>query len=648
MSEGGGFSTPVVAGAEQVDQMSEAMRAPVPPAIKADSPGDWMKKNLFSSVGNTFVTLLFVLFFLAVTRWLSGIILSEERDWTAVWTNMRTLFTFNYPASQYMRIWVSLGSLLFMVGLTASVYAKDVRIRIRPMLTKVVAAGGFLVLFAVISTRFDDSRVIFTLVLGIVVAAIGAGAIAAGKFDADDERSISLLQLTLIFAGAVVAFVWLVPFGRFEFTGGEVVAEFRTTVNRSTQVPWTIMMALLVGGSLLGRALAGAKENSLLRGLVALWWIVGPAFLIFLVLRDPAFDSAHLWSTDIPMGAAFALGGGAVLYALTNEALAHRARAIGAFLFVFALFNWLAALSEVTIPFIGATINFDWYPWASPKPGVDGTSMLQKARLSFLLLSLAALISPNFVGERRTRLRFVGAWVGFMVLFHWLVTAINTPSTLDIVSPPFLGGFTLTLSIAYYVMLLSFPVGMLMALARTSNQPIFRLLATGYIEFVRGIPLITVLFFFANMVNQFLPGRMELSELGAILLGYTMFSGAYMAENIRGGLQSIRRGQFEAADALGLNGVQRTSFIVMPQALRVSIPNLVGQAIATFKETSLIFIIGGFDFLRIANQSIPSQPAFLGQNLPALLFVSVVYWIISYAMSRGSRNLEAKLGVGTR
>jgi general L-amino acid transport system permease protein len=119
-----------------------------------------------------------------------------------------------------------------------------------------------------------------------------------------------------------------------------------------------------------------------------------------------------------------------------------------------------------------------------------------------------------------------------------------------------------------------------------------------------------------------------------------------MAENIRGGLQSVRRGQYEAADALGLTTVQRTAFIVLPQALRVSIPNLVGQAIATFKETSLIAIVGGFDILRIANSTIPNQPDFLGQKRPALFFISVVYFIVAYSMSRASRNLEERLEAG--
>jgi general L-amino acid transport system permease protein len=162
------------------------------------------------------------------------------------------------------------------------------------------------------------------------------------------------------------------------------------------------------------------------------------------------------------------------------------------------------------------------------------------------------------------------------------------------------------------------------------------------------VPLITILFFFSVILNLFLPNGMEVSELAAVFLGYALFSAAYMAENIRGGLQSIRQGQFEASDALGLTTAQRTIFIVLPQALRVTIPNLVGQAIATFKETSLIAIVGGFDLLRVANSSIPSQPDFLGQNRPALLFICVIYWAFSYSMSRASRSLETKLGVGTR
>ena len=287
-------------------------------------------------------------------------------------------------------------------------------------------------------------------------------------------------------------------------------------------------------------------------------------------------------------------------------------------LFAFALFNWVAAF-------------FGWYP------------MLQKVRISFLIFAIVVLLVPAFAGDRSTRRRVAGGWVAAMVVFHWLLTAINTESTLVITAPPFLGGFVLTVGIAYYVMLASFPLGVLLSLARTSKLPIFRVMSTGYIEVIRGVPLITVLFFFSIMLPLFLPKGMGISDLAAVFAGYTVFSAAYMAENVRGGLQSVRRGQYEAADALGLTTVQRTSLIVLPQALRVSIPNLVGQAIAVFKETSLIAIVGGFDLLRIANSTIPNQPDFLGQKRPGLLFISLVYFVFAYSMSKSSQRLEARL-----
>jgi general L-amino acid transport system permease protein len=358
-----------------------------------------------------------------------------------------------------------------------------------------------------------------------------------------------------------------------------------------------------------------------MRRALIVWWVIGPAFVLFLVLRDPAFDWGRVWSVDVPIAAAFALGGGALLYVLARPGRGDLARAIGALLTVFAIFNWVAAFAG-------------WYP------------MLQKVRISFLLIGLITLLVPTFAGERSARIRLAGSWIGLVVIVHWLLTAINTESTLVISAPPFLGGLVLTVTIAYYVMLASFPLGVLLSLARTSKMPIFRVLSTTFIEVVRGVPLITVLFFFSIMLPLFLPRGMGISDLAAVFIGYTLFSAAYMAENLRGGLQSVRRGQYEASDALGLTTVQRTVFIVLPQALRVAIPNLVGQAIATFKETSLIAIVGGFDILRIANSTIPNQPDFLGQKRPALLFIAVVYFVFTYSMSKSAQNLEKKLQAG--
>ncbi len=595
-------------------------------------------------MGNSILTIVFLLMAYFIVSWLLDLIFSEERDWTSVWTNIRLLFAYNYPADQFIRIWFSLGAILAAVSFTLASLDTRPRIRARKVGSTAIGWGVGLAILGVLASAAGANARIGLLVAGAVLLAIGFGfkRLAGEEPDSKDpdakDLSFPLIGLITAFAAAVVFFVWFVPFGRYESVGAEVINEPGTVAN-STKIPWTIMMGILVAAYYVGLVLKNILGASRLRGLMALWWVAGPAFLVFLVLRDPAFDWAHVWSTDVPMGLAFAFIGGGILYYLSHPDRGELARAVGAFALAYAAFNWVAAFGDINFPFDLGTINWQWYPWRS---------MLQKARISFLLFAFAVLLAPTFAGEARARLRFAGMWAGGMLLLHWLITGINTESTLVIVAPPFLGGFTLTLVIAYYTMLLSFPVGIIMALARTSKMPIFRLMSTGYIEFVRGIPLITVLFFFSNIVNLFLPDGMEISELAAILLGYVLFSGAYMAENIRGGLQSVRRGQFEAADALGLTTVQRTGFIVLPQALRVSIPNLVGQAIATFKETSLIFIVGSFEFLTVANRSIPNQPTFLGQNLPALLFISVVYWAVSYSMSRGSRSLEMKLGVGSR
>ena len=204
----------------------------------------------------------------------------------------------------------------------------------------------------------------------------------------------------------------------------------------------------------------------------------------------------------------------------------------------------------------------------------------------------------------------------------------------------------MTLMVAFFTLLVSFPLGVMLALARTSNMPIFRLLATWFIEFVRGVPLITVLIFFSVMVPLFLPDGMGLSEVAAVTIGYALFASAYLAENVRGGIQSVTRGQHEAAEAVGMTTSQKTAFIVLPQALRVAIPPLVGQVIGTFKETSLMIIIGLFDLLFVAKAIIPNQTEFMGSTRENLLAISIIYWVISYSMSKASQRIEQRVGLG--
>ncbi len=171
--------------------------------------------------------------------------------------------------------------------------------------------------------------------------------------------------------------------------------------------------------------------------------------------------------------------------------------------------------------------------------------------------------------------------------------------------------------------------------------------STVFIECVRGVPLITVLFMMIIMLPLFLPAEVVVKNIWRVLVGFTLFSAAYVAENVRGGLQAIPRGQYEAADALGLNGLQKMRFIILPQALRIVIPPMVGLFIGLFKDTSLVAIVGLFDILGIAN-NIASNPDWLGLRRELYFFVAAVYFVGSYAMSWTSLRLERRLGVGER
>ncbi len=211
------------------------------------------------------------------------------------------------------------------------------------------------------------------------------------------------------------------------------------------------------------------------------------------------------------------------------------------------------------------------------------------------------------------------------------------------------GGLMLTLILAVSGIVLSFPLGVLLALGRRSNLPVIKWFCVGYIELIRGVPLVTVLFMASLMLPLFLPANVRIDAVVRAIVAVTLFSAAYLAENVRGGLQSIPRGQVEAARALGLNVVQTTLLITLPQALRAVIPVLVGQFIALFKDTSLVVIIGLMDLLGAA-QAVYTQPQWLG--IPGgvwretFFVVAGIYWIFSFTMSRTARQIETNLNVG--
>jgi general L-amino acid transport system permease protein len=248
-------------------------------------------------------------------------------------------------------------------------------------------------------------------------------------------------------------------------------------------------------------------------------------------------------------------------------------------------------------------------------------------------------------------LRYVGVWAGAVIVTVYLMLLATGVSIVQTSNETVYGGFFLTWILAIAGIALSFPLGVILALGRTSTMPIFRLLSTFYIEVVRGVPLITWLLVSVVVFPLLFPLDVSFVAPAKVTLFIAFFSAAYLAENVRGGLQAISKGQTEAANALGMTTLQRTVFITLPQALRAVIPALVGQVIAIFKDTSLVAIVGLFDLLKIGRDIIPSQTQpfnFLGSLRESLLAVAVIYWIFTFMFSRVSLRLEERLGVGKR
>ena len=207
------------------------------------------------------------------------------------------------------------------------------------------------------------------------------------------------------------------------------------------------------------------------------------------------------------------------------------------------------------------------------------------------------------------------------------------------------GGLMLTLVIAYVGITGALPLGILLALGRRSNLPAIKVICVTFIEFWRGVPLITVLFMSSVMLPLFLPEGLSFDKLLRALIGVILFQSAYIAEVVRGGLQAIPKGQYEAAAAMGLGYWRMMGLVILPQALKLVIPGIVNTFISLFKDTSLVIIIGLFDLLNSIKQA-TTDPAWLGMATEGYVFAALIFWIFCFGMSRYSMHLERKLDTG--
>ena len=255
--------------------------------------------------------------------------------------------------------------------------------------------------------------------------------------------------------------------------------------------------------------------------------------------------------------------------------------------------------------------------------------------------AIGPLIGRRTFGPAGSAVLFIGLGAVPVGLYFYVVTAVGFDDW---------GGFMLNLFLAVCSIVLCFPLGILLALGRRSNLPLVRLVATTYIELVRGAPLFVLLLLANVALGFFVPDSLAPATSTRAIVVFTLFTAAYMAEIIRGGLQSVPRGQVEAAKAVGLSPVRQTGYIVLPQALRNVIPAQIGQLISLFKDTTLAGIaMGLFELLNVAS-AIPAQEQFRGQGLigETITFAALMFWTVSYTMSRESQRLEKRLGVGDR
>jgi general L-amino acid transport system permease protein len=289
-----------------------------------------------------------------------------------------------------------------------------------------------------------------------------------------------------------------------------------------------------------------------------------------------------------------------------------------------------------------ALLPFDIYP-----PNGDPLDLLIRAQF----LALPALIVAGYLVGRTGVVQarwLLLLWLLSFVLTIVLLSGFRGSTALPQIETSLWGGLLLTFLLAFVGIVASFPIGVLLALGRQSKLPVLKVFCTLTIEMVRGVPLVTILFMASIILPLFLPEEIRIDRVLRAMFGMTIFAAAYMAENVRGGLQAIPQGQYEAARAVGLTGAQTMIFIVLPQALRAVIPAIVGQFIALFMDTTLAIIVGLLELLAVGKAVLQSNQEWLLRDKEVYLFIAVLFWIFTYSMSYASRRLEVTLGLGER
>ena len=262
-------------------------------------------------------------------------------------------------------------------------------------------------------------------------------------------------------------------------------------------------------------------------------------------------------------------------------------------------------------------------------------------RINAAFLILFAIVGASFFVSEKLKKYFI-LFLIFVFPFLGIKLISGGSFGLEYVESAAWGGLSLTFIISAFAILFCFPIGVILALGRRSSLPAIKYISIGFIELWRGVPLITVLFMSAVMFPMFLPDGTFIDKLIRVLIAITLFEAAYMAEVVRGGLQALPKGQYEAAKSLGMGYWRMNALIILPQALKLVIPGIANTLLALVKDTPLIFVVGLMELAGMIGLA-KTNPKWLGMAMEGYVFAGLVFWVICYAMSRYSQNLEKKL-----
>ena len=601
-----------------------------PPEVQFAGVNRWLRENLFSSTGSSILTFLSIGVIIGLFRSIIGFFISPEREWTAITYNLRLYMVQAYPESDFIRVWITIGVVMGLLGLTWGFNSISEKVSLKSTSTslmKLFSSIFLLVLIApssVVIDKVEGTQVevfqqsLRLYLLGIFGILLLLSYLVRTKLS---NQEAAKDYLNLFYVGLLVVTLWVikVPTVTFDSSNVRLDPDPLMPLATSTKTPWTFLYLLLIATFFIGKYL-NSKNVSVVKRVLPVSWLLTPLVVVTWIYRKPDFTLTQIATLDLPVILGFSVVGYLVINYLNSEKLMQYQR-------YFVYGSLLISVIVFTLPVLG------------------------QLKLLFFLLWILISVAPTVANSKESARSLFIVWTVAIAILILLMRGGSSESLIVVPGSSIYGGFALTWVLAFFGIAISFPFGVMLALGRTSTFPIIRIICTALIEPVRSVPFITWLFFGSVMLTFFLPSGVEFDEVVRAVVVTSIFSAAYLAENVRGGLQSISKGQFEAADAVGLSTLQRISLIVMPQALRAVIPPIVSQVISLFKDTSLVAIVGLFDLLYIGSKVIPNQSQganFLGTIQENILFCAIFYWLFTYSFARRSMKIEKRLGLGER